>query len=193
MAVNRPGEVYSDSELERILEGAREQGGFLGKRNYALIKLLVDSGVRAFELTAITLKDLDLEHFAIRVRHGKGDKARVVGVSRSCRESLQQWLRQREELGYGNAEYLFPSRNRRRMLESNLRKMLKRLEARIGLDHRLHPHGFRHTHARKLVTKNISIKTIQDQLGHNDLSTTQRYVAERFPYERTTAIADALG
>jgi site-specific recombinase XerD len=122
------------------------------------------------------------------VLHGKGDRRRVVGVDVGTLELLERWLLMRRKLvprgGPVFCTYSGPRRARGEPLApAYVRAMLKRHAARAGIAKRVHPHGFRHTHAVELAGEGVPVHVIRAQLGHADLRTTQRYIDHLAPGE----------
>jgi site-specific recombinase XerD len=113
----------------------------------------------------------------VRVNHGKGDKARIVGIGDGALDVLQRWLDTRKALGLsGPGRYLFCTLQGQRMSYSATQAMLKRRAAKAGIETRVHLHGLRHSHAAELLERGTNVVVIQRQLGHAHLSTTHTYL-----------------
>jgi site-specific recombinase XerD len=179
-----PAEVLTRDEMTALLR--RLTKGPTGIRNRALIVVLWRCGLRIAEALALEPRDVDLTAGTLLVRHGKGDKRRIVGIDPRASSEIERWLTVRaRELGLPARGPVFctvalPTRGRA-MHSSVVREMLKDLAARAGVDKRVHPHGLRHTHAFELMQEGVPLPIIQKQLGHNDLATTARYVDHLAP------------
>jgi integrase/recombinase XerC len=148
-------------------------------RDRALVELLYGAGLRAGEVVALDVRDVDVLAREVRVM-GKGRKERSVPLPEAAREALGAWLEARRRPGY-QAEPLFVSlaggRAGRRLGERALRRLLARRAARAGVADRVHPHRLRHSYATHLLDMGADLREIQELLGHASLSTTQRYLA----------------
>lgn len=148
-----------------------------GIRNRALITVLYRTGLRIFEALALQPKDVDLDNGTLRVLHGKGDKMRTVGLDAGTIDSLTRWLEVRSAYVPRNGgRPLFCTLDGRPVQQQYVRNMLRRIAAKAGVEKRVHPHGFRHTHAAELVQERAPMTVIRDQLGHASLATTDRYL-----------------
>ncbi len=136
-------------------------------RNFAVVSLLVDSGVRRGELVGLTLADLDLKEGSVRVI-GKGDKERCVPLGRAALASLKAWLRVRPPSGW---DRVFLNPDGSPFQADGVRSLLNRLRRRLGLA-RLYPHLLRHTFATLYLARVHDPKSLQQILGHSRASTT---------------------
>ncbi len=109
-----------------------------GIRNRALIAVLCRSGLRIAEALALELRDVDLQTGTLRVRHGKGDKSRTVGVDEQTSALLARWLDRRRRLSPGARAPVFCTLDGGRVDSSYVRHLLPRLAAKAGLDRRVH-------------------------------------------------------
>lgn len=152
-----------------------------GARNAALLVVLWRAGLRIAEALDLEHRDIDLAHRMLTIRQGKGAKRRVVGIDPRAMVHVERWLEVRgKELGLPRQGKVFcsvqlPMRGQP-MRSSVAREMLKALARAAGVEKRVHPHGFRHTHAFELMQEGVPLPIIQKQLGHNDLATTARYI-----------------
>lgn len=165
-----PVEPLTRQEIEALLAACSK--GATGTRNRALVGLLWRSGLRVSE--ALALKPSDVGERSVRVLHGKGDKARLVGLDATAKALLDLWLSERKALGLKGP--LFCTLKGEPVKTAYVRALFKRLAADAGIDKRVHPHGLRHTHAFELINEGVPLNAISAQLGHSNLLTTQRYV-----------------
>jgi integrase/recombinase XerD len=181
-----PAEILSREEIDRLL-GACSRRGYAGLRMRALIVVMWRAGLRVGEALALQAKDVDLDEGTIAVLHGKGDRARVVGIDHQALAVIEAWMRARRELGIGPMRPLFCTisgeRRGQRVGDPYVRDALKELARKAGIEHRVHPHGLRHTHAAELAREGVPVHVIRKQLGHFSLDTTARYIEHLEPRE----------
>jgi site-specific recombinase XerD len=172
--------ICTPKEVEALLK-ARGRGA-TGLRNRALIALLYRSGLRCSEALNLAARDIDSKRGAITVRHGKGDKSRVVAVDQGTLVFIEQWVAVKPK------GLLFCTLHGTPLDTSYVRHMLKRIGKRAGIEHRVHAHGLRHSHAYELVNENVPLHMISQQLGHSNIATTNTYVNHLNPAERIERI-----
>lgn len=141
-------------------------------RNLVMLRLMLDTGLRAGEVVALRPEHVDLETGRLLVREGKGAKDRTLWFSDEVGELLEEWMERRPE-----SDFLFPTRDGGQISTRYLRKMVKRLarEADVAEAHRVSPHTLRHTFATDLYRDTKDLRLVQKALGHADISTTQIY------------------
>jgi integrase/recombinase XerC len=154
--------VPSEPAAEAACESA------VSPRDRALVELLYGSGLRVSEAAALDWADLDLSEGTVEVRRGKGGKARRVPLPG---EALRALRRLREGAADGP---VFRNRRGGRLSDRSMRRIVRRqgLQAGVG---GLHPHALRHACATHLLDRGADLRSIQEILGHRNLSTTQRY------------------
>jgi len=182
-----PAEVLSSDEIRAMLRTLPKRGS-TSLRNRALVVVLWRCGLRVAEALALEPKDIDLKLGTVAVLHGKGDKRRIVGIDPRAGEDVRRWLEAREALGFspdgGKLFVVIQMPYRGRPMKPQLvRDLLQRLARRAGVRKRVHPHGFRHTHAFELMQEGVPLPIIQKQLGHGDLATTAHYVDHLAPFQ----------
>ena len=173
----RPGEVYTDAEMAALLTQCSRRAP-TGIRDRALLTVIYRTGIRIHEALDLRASDIDFTHGSLRVRHGKGDKARTVGIGDGALAVLQLWLEKRRELGLARrGSYVFTTLAGKRMSYSHADSMLKRRAAKAGFEKRAHLHGLRHSYAHEAnIVRRVPVTVIQQQLGHDHLSTTSIYL-----------------
>jgi len=160
---SKPVPPFSDADIARLL------GAATTAQDRAILTLLIDTGMRASELTGLKLGQIDLEQGLIHVK-GKGDKVRTLALNERPRKALEAYLgsrRQRDGL-------IWPEGYDRR----NLGGRLATLGHRAGVE-RCFPHRFRHSFATRFYEQTGDALGLSALLGHANLSMTQRYVAAR--------------
>jgi site-specific recombinase XerD len=159
-----------------------------GLRNRTLITAMYRAGLRISEALDLLPKDADLNQGLLPVLHGKGDRSRTVGLDPGACSVLGAWAERRKLLGLGPRQPLLCTLKGERMEEAYIRVMLRRLAREAGIEKRVHPHGFRHTHAAELRCEGVDIGIISKQLGHRSIATTARYLDHIAPY----AVVEAM-
>lgn len=143
-------------------------------RDRAILAVLYDTGVRRSELVALNVGDVDIIHGAMDVRRGKGGKSRPVFIERTARKYLRKYLNTRQTT---NDDPLFLSERCGRLTVDGLRQMVERVAFRAGV---AVPslHDFRRGSALQLLRHGADAVTVMRLLGHADLKTTLRYLAQ---------------
>lgn len=180
-----PPEPLSTDEVRALIHSCSSRAP-TGIRNRALLVVLYRSGLRISEALSLAPKDLDANVGTVRVLHGKGDKARVIGLDPGAWAILQLWLDRRAHLHVPRRAPVFCTLDGGPLKSAYIRAMLPRLARRAGVEKRVHAHGFRHTFAFELAGEGTPMHLIQQQLGHSSIATTDRYVRHLNP---TAAIA----
>ena len=152
-----------------------------GLRDRAMLELFYSSGMRVSELTGLNLGDIDFGRSLVKVR-GKGKKERIVPVGGEALRSLQGYLAARNELlqkqQAGESDPpLFLSRNGRRISQRSVARIVDRYVLRSGISKKVSPHTLRHSFATHLLDAGADLRAIQELLGHENLSTTQKYTS----------------
>jgi len=161
---------FEDHELLRLLDAAKS--GRHGARDYAILALLADSGLRASELCSLRVEDLDLKAGSALIRDGKGRRSRIVTFGRTTAQALWRHLRAepREQ-----QDYLFTSERGHAFCRTTLRALIARIGKAAGVKG-AHTHRLRHHAAVALLRGGAHAFAVQAQLGHARISTTQVYV-----------------
>lgn len=169
-----PVEVFTPKDIEQILN-ACDRRTFMGMRDFTIVLLLFDSGIRASELLSLEDSDIDWSSGLIRV-YGKGAKVRSVPVSaRTMRVVRLQINRRKKE--FPETESLFVNDEGIPLTRSGLTQMLTRLGKRTGMH--IHAHKFRHSFAVNALRNGAREYDIQDCLGHTTLEMTKRYAKQQ--------------
>jgi len=152
-----------------------------GLRDRAMIELFYSAGIRLSELTGLDIDDLDFTRGLLKVR-GKGRKERIVPVGREALTAIGVYLKRRGELaakraGLGSDVPLFISTRGERMNRRGVARVVERVVLQSGIGRKISPHTLRHTFATHLLDAGADLRSIQEMLGHESLSTTQKYTA----------------
>jgi integrase/recombinase XerD len=167
--------TLSAGEAERLIEAA---SGITPRalRDRALVELLYGAGLRVSEAVGLEKGGVDLDDRLVRIP-GKGDKERVVPVGRQAVEALRRYLaRGRPHLDRRHRPELFLNAKGGALTRSGAFLILRRLARTAGLEPgRVHPHLLRHSFATHLLEGGADLRSVQEMLGHADLSTTELY------------------
>lgn len=171
-----PRFLYSQ-EVELLLQ-APDLSTPAGMRDKAILEILYASGIRVSELTGLNLNNLDLDEEYIKVT-GKGDKDRLVPMGRKARAAIMLYLKKSRPtyLKPENkaVEALFLNRFGGRLSARAVRMIVNKYADSIALNQRISPHTLRHTFATHLLNNGADLRSVQELLGHVELSTTQIY------------------
>lgn len=170
--------VLGGETLQEILDAAEISNKPKDIRDLAMVELLYATGVRVSELVNLDLQDVDFETGSVKVT-GKGSKTRIVPAHKTALLSVRTYIqRARVKLLGGKASTaLFLSPGARRITRQSVYTMLRSKGAAADGELHLTPHMLRHTFATHLLAGGVSLRHIQEMLGHASISTTQIYTA----------------
>lgn len=168
-------QVLSRAEVSHLIDQVRGSGP-IDLRDRAMLELMYASGLRVSEVIGLEVSELDFEEGVLRAR-GKGNKERIVPVGRHALISIRSYLRGgRPELtGDRPQKYLFVNFRGNQLTRQGLYKIVRKYAGRAGLAERMSPHTLRHTFATHLLAGGCDLRSVQEMLGHADVSTTQTY------------------
>ena len=167
--------VLTRGEIDHLLSQPRGTDP-AALRDRALLELMYACGLRASEAIGLELTDIDLDERVLRAR-GKGSKERVVPIGQAAVRALRIYLeRGRPALVKGAVEpHLFVNFRGGSLTRQGLYKIVRRCAVQAGLADRMSPHTLRHTFATHLLAGGCDLRSVQEMLGHADVSTTQLY------------------
>jgi len=148
-----------------------------GARNYTILLLLIDTGLRISELTCIKMTDINPTQGYIKVI-GKGQKERMVPFSAFTRKELMKYINRYRLSQCGiDSSYLFPTKDGEHISVNSIQQAIRRLAQKAGMQNvRCNPHIFRHTFATMFSVKGGSPEILQLIMGHESYQTTQKYL-----------------
>lgn len=160
------------------------------ERDYCILCLFLNCGLRISEMVGMNLTDIHDDHILIR---GKGGKERVVYLNESSCEAINDWLAVRRSIAAIDKNAMFLSARRRRMSVDAVQVMVKKTLAKAGIDPSAYStHKLRHTAATLMLQNGVDVRTLQEVLGHESLNTTQIYTHIADSELRTAALANPL-
>ena len=166
-------------EAKKLLEESVKEENLKTLRNLAMAELMYGTGIRVGELTNLAMKDIDLSEMEVRVS-GKGNKERIVPMTRHAAERIEKYLRQRridlkDNTMIGGLDPLFINLRGTRLTARSVHRIMRSMGRDANLGKRVHPHELRHSFATHLLDSGADLRAIQELLGHANLTTTQKY------------------
>ncbi len=161
----------SEPETDRLIDTAAHSHHF-ALRNAALFELMYSSGLRRSEVTGLKIRDVDFFNGVVKVL-GKGRKERLVPVTQTALQALKDYLATRKNPQPGEA--LFLNKNGTPLTGDGLAYLFRNTAISSNLARRITPHSLRHTFATHLLGHGCDLRSLQEMLGHQSLSTTQVY------------------
>jgi len=166
-------------EIEQIsrLLSTPDDNTLLGARDRAMLEVLFSTGVRVSELVDLNFVDVDFAGGAIRVR-GKGKKQRTAPIGPTAIAAIQKYLELRRADARSarfDQEALFVNKHGQRLSTRSVRRKLDKYLSECGLDPSISPHTLRHSFATHMLNNGADLRSVQELLGHQSLSTTQVY------------------
>ena len=143
------------------------------KRDYAILMIFLNCGIRRSELVGLNLNDIYEDRLRVI---GKGNKERFVYFGTACKKAIEDYLPERNKLVLTDNKALFGSRDSNRISVSAVHRLVKKYLLMAGLDpEAFSAHKLRHTAATMMLSGGVDVKTVQEVLGHENLNTTQIY------------------
>ncbi|MCF6158609.1 MAG: tyrosine recombinase XerC [wastewater metagenome] len=143
----------------------------LSVRDRAIMETLYSTGIRVSELVGIDVTDIDFLNGSVKVR-GKGKKERLMPIGNHALQAIQSYLKKRKDT---DNKALFLNNRGGRLTDRSVARMLDKYVKKAGLSKRISPHTFRHSFATHLLDNGADLRSVQELLGHANLSTTQIY------------------
>ncbi len=165
-----------EASIERLLT-APKGDDHLALRDRAILETLYSSGLRVGELVALDVRDVDRIGEVIKAR-GKGRKERLAPIGRAATEAIEKYLAARKRSRRFveiESEALFLNRFGRRLSARSVARLLRKYLLEAGLPADLSPHSLRHSFATHMLDRGADLRSVQELLGHANLTTTQIY------------------
>ncbi len=162
----------TEEEVAKLIESAfpKDNKDVQGMRDRAILETFYSSGLRISELVSLSLDDIDFISGIIKVM-GKGKKERIVPIGNAALAAIKKYIDSRKK----NSPALFLNKNSGRITTRGVRNIVEKYLQIAGIKHGLSPHTLRHSFATHLLNRGADLRTVQELLGHANLSTTQIY------------------
>ena len=165
------------ADVKKLLD-TPSSDNWLGARDRAIFETLYSTGVRVGELVALNMDDIDFLGEVVHVR-GKGKKERITPISSSALQVIQHYIEFRNRRAQSNANFnskvLFVNKHGQRLSSRSVRRKMDKYLKMAGLSSTISPHTLRHSFATHMLNNGADLRSVQELLGHQSLSTTQIY------------------
>ena len=171
--------ILSVDQVEKLIKSSREDQSINGIRLNTMIEILYATGIRISELVEMKLSATYAEKNFLLIQ-GKGNKERLVPISENTEDKIKDYLKIRNEFinNDTDSKWLFPSKqsSKGHITRQRFNQLLQTLCERVNLNNiRISPHKLRHAFATHLLANGVDLRSLQQMLGHADISTTQIY------------------
>ncbi len=167
--------TYED--VKRLIE-TPPTNSWLGARDRAILETLYSTGLRVSELVALNMDDIDFLGEVAHIR-GKGKKERITPIGSSALQAIQHYMEYRIKRAQSNSNFdpkvLFVNKHGRRLSTRSVRRKMDKYLEMAGMDPSVSPHTLRHSFATHMLNNGADLRSVQELLGHQSLSTTQIY------------------
>ena len=175
-----------EKKLPRCLDYAEVQkllstppvNTWLGARDRSILEVLYSTGMRVSEVAALNMEDVDFLGEIIHIR-GKGKKERIAPIGSSALQAIQNYIEYRNKRMQHDSDFdgkvLFANKHGKRLSVRSIRRKMDKYLAEAGLDPAISPHTLRHSFATHMLNNGADLRSVQELLGHQSLSTTQIY------------------
>jgi integrase/recombinase XerC len=164
-------------DVKKLLE-TPPMDNWLGARDRAILETLYSTGMRVSELVSLNMDDIDFLGEVVHIR-GKGKKERVAPISSSVLQVIQHYIEFRNKRAQSNSNFdskvLFVNKHGKRLSTRSVRRKMDKYLKMAGLDPSISPHTLRHSFATHMLNNGADLRSVQELLGHQSLSTTQIY------------------
>ena len=164
-------------QVKKLLD-APPTDNWLGARDCAIMETLYSTGVRVSELVALNIEDIDFLSEVLHIR-GKGKKERLTPIGSSALQAIQHYMEFRNKRAQNNSNFdpkvLFVNKHGKRLSTRSVRRKMDKYLKMAGLDPSISPHTLRHSFATHMLNNGADLRSVQELLGHQSLSTTQIY------------------
>jgi len=166
--------AFLDEKSVLKLIEAPDEKSFLGARDRAILETLYGAGIRVSELVGIDMAHVDAIGTVVKVL-GKGRKERIAPVGDKAISAIRKYMEYRNEKAEKEQKALFLNKFGRRLTNENVRRIVDKHIRKLGKSGHVSPHTLRHSFATHLLNRGADLRSVQELLGHKNLSTTQIY------------------
>ena len=190
---NNPAEMVQTPKIEKYIPtflsvdetfqllGDQGDNSVSGLRDHAMLELFYSSGLRLSELAGLNMTDLDFRQALVKLR-GKGKKERIVPVGQKALQAIDEYIKKTAEARKKGDDNLFKNplflnARGKRITARSIARIVDAITVKSGIGRKISPHALRHSFATHLLNAGADLRSIQELLGHESLSTTQKYTA----------------
>jgi integrase/recombinase XerC len=160
-------------EIFRLL-AIESNNSWRSLRDMAMLELLYSCGIRAEELRALNIEDIDVYEKIVKIK-GKGNKERIVPIGKYALNAIEKYLNSIHHIKEKLIGALFINARGKRLSTRSIRRIVKKYVIKSGLSWDISPHSLRHSFATHLLESGADLRVVQEMLGHTKISTTLRY------------------
>jgi integrase/recombinase XerC len=188
-----PAEIVQTAKTEKYIPtflsvdetfqllGDQGDNSVSGLRDSAMLELFYSSGLRLSELAGLNVTDFDFRQALVKLR-GKGKKERIVPVGKNALQAIDEYIKKTTEVRRKCDDNLFKNplflnARGKRITTRSIARIVDAITAKRGIGRKISPHALRHSFATHLLNAGADLRSIQELLGHESLSTTQKYTA----------------
>lgn len=168
---------FYENEMQVLFDSVKGEKP-LDLRNQALLEVLYGSGIRLSECSNLKLAEIDFDSEVMLI-HGKGNKERYAPLGSFAQDALQEYFEKGRKMlmdkYHKSHDYVFVNHHGEPITPTGIEYVLNQVIKKSSLDSSIHPHMLRHTFATHLLNNGADMRTVQELLGHANLSTTQIY------------------
>ncbi len=165
---------FLDAEKMTKFITAPDESSVLGLRDRAILEVLYSGGIRVSELVGLSREDVDMIAGVVKVR-GKGKKERLALLGREAQRSLRRYQQELEPDKVFDDKAVFLNKNGTRLTDRSVRRIVDKYIKKCSIEQKISPHSIRHSFATHLLNNGADLRSVQELLGHKNLSTTQIY------------------
>ena len=166
--------IFLDEQIVLKILTAPDEKTFQGARDRAMLETLYSAGIRVSELVGIDTSDVDFISGVIKVL-GKGKKERLAPVGEKAVKAIREYTEYKNRKPRGDKKALFLNKSGKRITDRSVRRVVEKYIRLLNLREHISPHTFRHSFATHLLNRGADLRSVQELLGHKNLSTTQIY------------------
>ncbi len=145
-----------------------------GFRDRAILEVLYSAGIRVSELVGLDCENVDLIDGVIKVR-GKGKKERIALLGKEAQRAVRDYVQKRQVSWGDRPKALFLNKQGKRLSDRSVRRLIDKYVRQCGIEKKISPHSIRHSFATHMLNNGADLRSVQELLGHKNLSTTQIY------------------
>ncbi len=165
---------FLDADKTLKLITAPPLDSLLGLRDRAILEVLYSTGIRVSELVGIDTDEVDLIAGAVKVR-GKGKKERITLLGKEAQRAIRSYIDERKSQRSAAQQALFLNKNGKRLTDRSVRRIIDKYIRQCSIEQKISPHSIRHSFATHMLNNGADLRSVQELLGHKNLSTTQIY------------------